>query len=55
MATYINDKKILPYIEKWLIQLKGKQKDEHSNLSSNEDKKLDEDSARANVIAMDIL
>ena len=55
MATCVNDKLIPEYMEGWLNQLKGNQKDEHSNLSSDEDEGLDEDGAGADVPAMDIL
>ena len=48
MATCVNDRKIPSYMEDWLIHLKGKQKDEHSNLCSD-DEKLDEDDAGADV------
>ena len=48
MATCVNDRKIPSYMEDWLIHLKGKQKDEYSNLCSD-DEKLNEDSAGADV------
>lgn len=48
MATCVNDKKIPPYLEKWLVHLKGKQKDKHGNLFSD-DEGLDKDGAGADV------
>lgn len=47
MATCVNDKEIPSYMEGWLTDLKEKQKNEHSNLSSDEE--LDEDGAGADV------
>ena len=55
MATCVNDKRIPPYMNDWLIQLKGKQKDEYSNLSTDDSEGLDEDGAGADVPVVDIL
>jgi hypothetical protein len=48
VATCVNDKGIPPYMVPSLDHLKGKQKNKHSNLSSDDE--LDEDRAGADVL-----
>lgn len=52
MATCLNDPDIPDHMEQRLADLKKKQKEEYSNISDNDDEKLDAEGAGADVPIM---